>query len=275
MPAPTTPSANSGANWGVSRTACPPGTRPPPTAPAGPPRTGTVATASTRDRAEPAPQQQQEREDDVQLGLDGDRPERAVRGRRHGKVLQQQPVHGTDWAVGATECGWGATVQATTRLNASAAQYGGRIRQARRRANRLAPPPSRQPLPAGPTASEKPDTTRKNTTARWPYRSQPTQGAARGWSGSRGTSAPSSGTAARTAHASPRSPSSPARRPRSGARTGVWSSTRVTSPDYGADGEKVPTVRRRAGYGSDRSVPGAGTVGTPERGGRPSRASGS
>ena len=78
-------------------------------------------------------------------------------------------------AGGETECGCGTIVQATIRLNASAAQYGGRIRQALRRANTRAPPGSRQPARAGPTASEKPDTTRKNTTARWPNISQPVQ----------------------------------------------------------------------------------------------------
>jgi hypothetical protein len=61
-----------------------------------------------------------------------------------------------------------------TRLNARAAQYGGRILQARRRRNR-ATPPCRQPARAGETASEKPDSTRKKTTARRPYNSQPSQ----------------------------------------------------------------------------------------------------
>src|SRR6185437_14183473 len=85
------------------------------------------------------------------------------------------PYTATVPAVGDAECGCGTIVHATIRLNASAAQYGGRIRQARRRANSPTPPGSVQPAPAGPTASEKPETTRKNTTARWPNISEPVQ----------------------------------------------------------------------------------------------------
>jgi hypothetical protein len=59
-----------------------------------------------------------------------------------------------------------------TKLNARAAQYAGRIRRARRCANR-ATPPSRHPRRAGAMANEKPDRTMNTTTATWPYASQP------------------------------------------------------------------------------------------------------
>ena len=67
-----------------------------------------------------------------------------------------------------TPCPGGRTSsQATTRLKTRAAQYGGRMRQARRRANRDTPS-SRQPWRAGDRASEKPDSTMNTTTANRP-----------------------------------------------------------------------------------------------------------
>ena len=84
----------------------------------------------------------------------------------------RNPYTATDFAVGESECGCATTHQATARLNASAAQYGGRIRHARRRANS---PTLRscQPDRAGAIASEKPDSTMNTTTAKCPYMSQP------------------------------------------------------------------------------------------------------
>ena len=60
------------------------------------------------------------------------------------------------------------------RLKIKAAQYGGKILQARRWANRSVPP-SCHPRRAGAMAKENPDSTMKTTTARCPYTSQPSQ----------------------------------------------------------------------------------------------------
>src|SRR4051794_22940239 len=78
-----------------------------------------------------------------------------------------RPLTATDFAVGIGQPGWARTYQVISRLNPSAAQYGGRIRQARRRAN-LQVPPRRQPIRAGPTDREKPESTMKTTTANRP-----------------------------------------------------------------------------------------------------------
>src|SRR3954451_19928491 len=84
---------------------------------------------------------------------------------------RSRPYTTTAFASGGAEPGCGTTDQAMMRLNTSAAQYGGRIRQARRCAKR-ALPPSCQPLRAGETAREKPDRAMNTTTARCPYSSQ-------------------------------------------------------------------------------------------------------
>ena len=73
----------------------------------------------------------------------------------------------TDFAVGSSVPGWATTHQATARLNARAAQYGGRIRHARLRANSRTLR-SCHPEREGPIASEKPDSTMKTTTAKCP-----------------------------------------------------------------------------------------------------------
>ena len=80
----------------------------------------------------------------------------------------------TDRPVGGPECNCGVTVQAMIRLKINAAQYGGKISQARRSANRTVPP-SRHPRRAGAMAEENPDSTMKATAARCPYTSQPSQ----------------------------------------------------------------------------------------------------
>jgi hypothetical protein len=68
---------------------------------------------------------------------------------------------------GGAESGCGTIAHAMMRLNTSAAQYGGRMRQARRWANR-ALLPSCQPLRAGEMPSEKPESVMKSATAKWP-----------------------------------------------------------------------------------------------------------
>ena len=73
----------------------------------------------------------------------------------------------TDFAVGSGVLGCATTHQATARLNARAAQYGGRIRHARLRAK----PPMLRSFHcdrAGAIANEKPDRTMNTTTAKWP-----------------------------------------------------------------------------------------------------------
>ncbi|HTH35336.1 MAG TPA: hypothetical protein VL976_13255 [Xanthobacteraceae bacterium] len=68
---------------------------------------------------------------------------------------------------GAGKPGWASTNQVIARLNTSAAQYGGRMRQARRCA--YAPIDlNRHPERAGPRPSEKPDSTMNIATAHRP-----------------------------------------------------------------------------------------------------------
>ena len=74
----------------------------------------------------------------------------------------------SDGGSGGTDANsWKTTSQATARLKASAAQYAGRMRRARRRANAEIPS-RRQPWRAGARASEKPDSTMNTTTAKRP-----------------------------------------------------------------------------------------------------------
>ena len=83
------------------------------------------------------------------------------------RFCTSRPLTPTDFASGARSPGGATTSHATARLNARAAQYGGRMRQARRRTNREIPS-SRHPRRAGARASEKPDSTMNTTTANRP-----------------------------------------------------------------------------------------------------------
>src|SRR5215469_14321621 len=67
-----------------------------------------------------------------------------------------KPYTTTDFPSGTGNRGWASTYQVMTRLNASAAQYGGRIRQALLCAY-VAIDLNRHPERAGPRPSEKPD----------------------------------------------------------------------------------------------------------------------
>src|SRR5215469_7442520 len=74
------------------------------------------------------------------------------------------PYTMTDFPVGTGGPGCARTYQVITRLNPSAAQYGGRMRQARRCAY-VAIDLSFHPERAGPRPSEKPDSTMNIATA--------------------------------------------------------------------------------------------------------------
>src|SRR5260370_8237030 len=74
-----------------------------------------------------------------------------------------KPYTTTDFPLGTAQPGWASTNQVMTRLNPSAAQYGGRIRQARRCAY-VASDLNRHSERAGPRPSEKPDTATKIAT---------------------------------------------------------------------------------------------------------------
>ena len=118
--------------------------------------------------APPSPDQQEEWEEEVELRLDRDRPERAVGARR----AERGPGPGTrrrprTSPVGSSVFGCATTHQATARLNARAAQYGGRIRHARLRANSRTLR-SCHPDRAGAIESENPESTMKTTTAKCP-----------------------------------------------------------------------------------------------------------
>src|SRR5215475_9286365 len=88
-----------------------------------------------------------------------------------------KPYTTTDFPLGAGQPGWASTYQVITRLNPSAAQYGGRIRQARRCAY-VAIDLNRHPERAGPRPSEKPDRMMKIATPARPYISQAAQNGA-------------------------------------------------------------------------------------------------
>jgi hypothetical protein len=75
----------------------------------------------------------------------------------------RRPYTTADFPTGAGERGWASTYQVITRLNPSAAQYGGRIRHALRCAY-VAIDPSRHPERAGARPSEKPDSMMKIAT---------------------------------------------------------------------------------------------------------------
>ena len=119
------------------------------------------------DGAEAADQQQQQREHDVQLGLDRHRPERPVGARRADEVLHQQAVDGDRLPGG----------QSLPRLRNDEpghSQAEGERRPVRRE-DAPGPPlreprtlSSRQPWRAGDRASEKPDSTMNTTTAKRP-----------------------------------------------------------------------------------------------------------
>jgi hypothetical protein len=83
------------------------------------------------------------------------------------RFCTSRPLTTTDFMSGAPCPGGGTTSHPTARLKTRAAQYGGRMRRARRRAN-LETPSSRQPWRAGDRASEKPDSTMNTTTAKRP-----------------------------------------------------------------------------------------------------------
>src|SRR5690349_6318605 len=78
-----------------------------------------------------------------------------------------RPFTTTDFRSGVGQPGWAWTNQVISELNPNATQYGGRIRRARRRANRLMPA-GRQSAPADPTANENPDSTMQTATANRP-----------------------------------------------------------------------------------------------------------
>ena len=69
--------------------------------------------------------------------------------------------------MGTGQPGWASTYQVITRLKPSAAQYGGRMRQARRRAYDVIDV-NRHPERAGLRPSEKPDSVMNMTTANRP-----------------------------------------------------------------------------------------------------------
>src|SRR5580692_357239 len=75
-----------------------------------------------------------------------------------------RPYTTTDFPFGTGRLGWATTHQVITRLNPSAAQYGGRMRQARRCAY-VPIDVNRHPERAGPSPSEKPDKAMKIATA--------------------------------------------------------------------------------------------------------------
>jgi len=75
-----------------------------------------------------------------------------------------KPYTTTDFPSGTGRCGWASTYQVITRLNPRAAQYGGRMRQARR-CEYVAIDVSCHPERAGPRPSEKPDSTMNMATA--------------------------------------------------------------------------------------------------------------
>src|SRR5215470_18942384 len=75
-----------------------------------------------------------------------------------------KPYTTTDFSLGTGQPGWASTYHVITRLNPSAAQYGGRMRQARRCAY-AAIDLNRHPERAGPRPSEKPDSTMNIATA--------------------------------------------------------------------------------------------------------------
>src|SRR3954452_15714943 len=77
------------------------------------------------------------------------------------------PLTPIDFAVGTGQPGWATTYHVMSVLKTSAAQYGGRIRHARRRAY-FAMPPRRHPARAGPIDRENPDSTMKTMTANRP-----------------------------------------------------------------------------------------------------------
>src|SRR5262245_47823131 len=76
----------------------------------------------------------------------------------------RKPYTTTDFPLGTRRWGWASTYQVITRLNPSAAQYGGRMRQARRCAY-VAIDLNRHPERAGPRPSEKPDSAMNIATA--------------------------------------------------------------------------------------------------------------
>src|ERR1700747_2647122 len=75
-----------------------------------------------------------------------------------------RPYTTTDFPLRQAQPGWASTYQVITRLTPSAAQYGGRMRQARRCAY-VAIDLSRHRERAGPRPSEKPDSTMNTATA--------------------------------------------------------------------------------------------------------------
>src|SRR5580700_11077571 len=75
-----------------------------------------------------------------------------------------KPYTTTDFPLGTGQPGWASTNQVISRLNTSAAQYGGRMRQARRCAY-VEVDLSFHPERAGPRPSEKPDRTMNIATA--------------------------------------------------------------------------------------------------------------
>src|SRR5215467_5816266 len=78
-----------------------------------------------------------------------------------------KPLTTTDFPLGTAQPGWASTYQVITRLNTSAAQYGGRMRHARRCAY-VASDLNRHCERAGPRHSEKPDSAMNMTTANLP-----------------------------------------------------------------------------------------------------------
>ena len=88
-----------------------------------------------------------------------------------------KPYTMTDFPSGRAQPGWASTYQVISRLNPSAAQYGGRMRQARRCAN-VAAGCNRHPERAGPRPSEKPDRTMNIATPPRPWLSKAAQNGA-------------------------------------------------------------------------------------------------
>jgi hypothetical protein len=80
-----------------------------------------AATRPTSAGTHPSEEQQQQQQD-VELGFDGDRPERPVGAARREGVLQSKPYTATDFSLGTAQPGLASTYQVTSRLNTSSAQ---------------------------------------------------------------------------------------------------------------------------------------------------------
>src|SRR3954447_19823704 len=157
----------------------------------------------------------------------------------------------TDLPSGRGQPGWARTNQVIARLKARAAQYGGRMRQARRRAN-VASDSNRHPDRAGPRPSEKPDRVRNTITAKRPYVSSAAQKGA--WSDGKPSHArrkmwfSTTNTAAR-----PLTPSRPAIRPGAGSSAAAGIPVAVAASDTRRSATPVERRSDRLGSSHQRN----------------------